>query len=315
MNNVNLYTLLYVDLTEVRQLAGQKWKGIDRLDIFVKNACVLDKSLYMFSGFNWRVKILTNNKEIIDSSLYRIGYQMEVEEIPFQLAVPLNIRFYSAHFKIDVFKWFAEKEENEYFILLDNDVVCLGKFPEEFDRVVAKGLPMCYNLSRMETNVRLDDVFRIDDNVVELTWKGGEFIGGTPRFFGYLYNDIMQFSTCYFLLLAKEKLFHIGDEMLVSISLDRMQQRDLKIVDAGMIGVIHRYWSITEKWGITHYKVALMHLPGDKIMINALNLNKFNSLEYFYFRYRCYRILCYFNCIIKNLLHKIKRVSKRSSVD
>lgn len=233
---------------------------------------------------------------------------MEAIEIPFSLDVPKGIRFYSAHFKIDAFKWFAQKDEDEYSILLDNDIVALHPFPNEFYRIIDAKMPMCYSLSCYVNEQEMSDVHKIDKGVVGLIWKGGEFIGGTASFFQGLYQDIMAFSDKYFSIVKEGTLFHIGDEMLVNIALNRLQQKqNLRLVDAGMMGFIHRYWSVSDKYTLNRYKTSLIHLPGDKVLLNKLNISKLSSLDYFYSVYRNYKVFCFINKIRINILKKLKR--------
>lgn len=43
--NIVFYNLMYIDLSEKRLLAGKVYSDEQRIDVFVKNSCVLDKSL------------------------------------------------------------------------------------------------------------------------------------------------------------------------------------------------------------------------------------------------------------------------------
>lgn len=42
---INFYTMLYIDMSEKRQLGGRIYTNEERIDLFVKNACILDKTL------------------------------------------------------------------------------------------------------------------------------------------------------------------------------------------------------------------------------------------------------------------------------
>lgn len=42
---LRFYTLMYIDSDEKRRLAGKVRSNEERIDLFVKNACLLDKSL------------------------------------------------------------------------------------------------------------------------------------------------------------------------------------------------------------------------------------------------------------------------------
>lgn len=134
--NLNIYNLMYVDLNEKRYLSGRIYDNEERLDLYVKGCCVLDKTLKI-NNFSGGVKILTNHSTYIRESLKRLHYeQVEVIDIPFDLDVPQGIPFYSAHFKIDVFRYFSTLSDEEYSILLDSDVVCMKPFGPEFEAIV-----------------------------------------------------------------------------------------------------------------------------------------------------------------------------------
>ena len=93
---------MYVDLDEKRVISRKTYTNNERVDLYLKGSCVLDRSLKINNMGG--VKLLTHNKSFIDDSLRRIGYEeLEVVEIPFSLNVPKGIPFYSAHYKVDVF--------------------------------------------------------------------------------------------------------------------------------------------------------------------------------------------------------------------
>ena len=42
---VKFYTLMYVETSETRQMGGKQFSNEKYLDLYVKNACILDKTL------------------------------------------------------------------------------------------------------------------------------------------------------------------------------------------------------------------------------------------------------------------------------
>lgn len=273
---IRFYNLMYVDLEEKRHLSGTDFSSTKRIDLFVKNSCILDRSLKL-EGHAGGITLLTNNETIIRESLERIGYrELTVEEIEFTLNVPRGISFYSAHFKIDVFKYFSTKGSDEYSLLLDSDIICKGSFPTEFFGVAEQNIPMVYYLPlSVESNdSKIESIRRIDADIKWCPWAGGEFIGGTAEFYGKLYRDICLFKDKYFSEL-KNDLFHTGDEMLTTIALAHLTQRGgVVVADAKSLSVVHRYWSIYEHKKMAEYDVPLIHLPGDKVFLNKVNLSK-----------------------------------------
>lgn len=72
---IKFYTLLYVAHDEVRQMEGKVWEQQERIDVFVKNACVLDKTLRLCCAAQGvdGCTILTNDEAAIRASLQRVG--------------------------------------------------------------------------------------------------------------------------------------------------------------------------------------------------------------------------------------------------
>ena len=89
--------------------------------------------------------VLTNNQSEIVASLNRIGYDnIDVKVFLFSLNVPKRIRFYSAHFKIDAFKYFGTLPGDEYSLLLDSDIVCTHDFSPEYYALLEERIPTTY---------------------------------------------------------------------------------------------------------------------------------------------------------------------------
>lgn len=253
------------------------------------------------------MKLVTNNKLIIEESLSRIGYKdIDVLEIPFALDVPKGIPFYSAHYKVDVFNYFASLPEDEYSILLDSDVVCLQNFHSEFYNLVKEGVPSVYYLNSYGGDRKLNDVRFIVDDVKWLPWAGGEYIGGTADFYKKLYDEILLFKDAYWQAIH-QGLFHVGDEMLTTIALSRLRKKyNLCPVDVKWFGIIHRYWSAFEIKNVWSFHTSLIHLPGDKIFEADIDLSAKTVKELFegyYWFHKKQRL----KTIIKNVVRMIRK--------
>lgn len=72
---LNFYTLLYVDSDENRRMQGRDFSQEKRIDIYVRNACVLDKTLQVCCTQQGAgsCTILTNDPAAIEASFSRIG--------------------------------------------------------------------------------------------------------------------------------------------------------------------------------------------------------------------------------------------------
>lgn len=307
---MRFYTLLYIDLEESRKITGKKWEGEERILIFLKNACLLDASLMSSNPSNQHLTILTNNKRLLDELLDKINYHdITIEEISFNLKVPKGIPFYSAHFKIDVFKYLSQKE-NEYSILLDSDIVVLNKFSKVFILLIKEKIPIFYQMPYYTPDIILDTANKIDPQRGPVQWIGGEIIGGNNTFFSMLYEESIRIIPSYFNLI-KEGLIHIGDEMITTLAIRRLKNKDLNYYDLGVCEIIKRYWGYQDKDKLNYNQVIFAHLLIDKVWI-AKKFNKFIPFEKnkFIKCYKIYRKVYRHIYIFKKGVMKLKKIFK-----
>ena len=291
---------MYVADTEERQFSRRKYSGKEKLDLYVKGACVLDKSLKI--NAIGELCLLTNNKSAIEESLQRIGYlDLKVTAIDFNLNVPNGCRFYTAHFKIDVFRYFATRPVDEYSILLDSDVVAISPFDRDFYHIVEKGLPMVYFLPGYGGRRRLRDASKIIEDLEYMSWAGGEFIGGKASFYNSLYHEICSFKDNYWKNINND-LFHVGDEMLTSIALYNLNKTYVPI-DAGIQGFIHRYWSVFDNAHYSARQTPLVHFPGDKMFFYNVNLES-DTIDELMRSFSRYKFFCSIKGWIKRAIDK-----------
>jgi hypothetical protein len=259
--------------------------------IYLKNAVALSRSL-LSRGLSFT--LLTNRKEELVAELERTeeGNALSVESIDFHTDVRSGMKFYSAHFKLDVFSYLSRLEQNRYVGLLDLDMIALNQIPNALANMVERGIPAFYDISDTIIPVSHHEIMHqmdcISPGIVEGRWAGGELLLGRPSFFGALGEEINAILSRYTELA--ETLFHQGDEVLTSIAIDRLRARGLHVVDAGTLGIVGRFWS----WPVPHaqkpfryYKSCfLLHLPGDKKFLSRLEPEQCLSRTAFL---RCYR--------------------------
>ena len=180
MKKIKFYTLLYIDLEESRKMSMGNYTGVDRIMVFLKNACVLDASFHQMNPTCPHITILTNNKEMIGGLLInRIKYSdLSVKEIQFNLKVPKGIPFYSAHFKIDAFGYLAQQDQNDYAVLLDSDIIALKPLPHSFYKIVEEDAPIVYQMPYYTADALLECCNKIVNESGVIQWVGGEFMGG-----------------------------------------------------------------------------------------------------------------------------------------
>lgn len=281
------YTLLYIDKNEIRNLSktglgrASDLSFKERLKIFIGCAAVLDKSLQINkAGF---LEVLTNDIKTFNNLQTEFGYSIKAKEIAFTLNVPQGIKFYSAHFKIDAFKYLGTLDNNQISFLLDNDIICTSGIPkiinniENADYTNGKHFPvLIYEMPRYGGDKMLADKKRIDDGQIHGLWAGGEFIAATASFYTDLYNEIMNIKEKYWSVC--NELFHQGDEMLTSIALENLFYKSkYPLLNAGSQGLIKRYWSIFDANPYYQAPSWFVHLPYDKGMLANIDINKIKS--------------------------------------
>jgi hypothetical protein len=264
--NFQLYGLLHLEDSEKTSMNLVTGSFQEQVEIYARNAVTLSNSL---RNKGVRFTLLTNKKNAVENAL-RGDSTLWIEEIPFVTNVPSGADFYSAHYKLDAFRYFS-KRKGGYVGLCDLDMVCINDVPQCLIHNIKKGIPMCYDISDQvipaySHEVIIRDLTAVSGAESEGRWSGGEFITGTPGFFSRLIKGIDKIYGRYVKNIGK--LHHVSDEMLTSASLERIRGNGEYVADAGTLGIVGRYW----KSDILHvqrpfesYKgLFLLHLPGDK---------------------------------------------------
>lgn len=266
LRNIHYYGLLHINRRETTamNLGGSDFD--QKLSIYKRNAITLARSL---AAAGLPFTLLTNSRQ----ALSELPDSVPCLEIPFSLELPSGTGFYSAHYKIDVLRHFATARDG-YHILCDLDVICINPLPRSLLTLVARGTPLCYDVSDQVIpahgrDVIIDDLSRLGGLPSEGRWYGGELIGGTPDFFRRLCVQIDQVLPRY--LASIRSLHHTSDEAIVTPALELLKLQNVTIADAGTIGLISRFWS-TEvahpqrplAWSAACF---LLHLPYDKQLL------------------------------------------------
>ncbi|MFC1843881.1 hypothetical protein ACFLZ5_03750 [Thermodesulfobacteriota bacterium] len=258
----------------------------EQMLVYVNNAIVLQKSL---SSRGVAFALLTNNKRLIEECASKTdnGFLLEIIEIPFPTKVPSGIRFYSAHHKIDAYRYLASLKDS-YYALCDLDVVCVNDFPACLQNLIEAGIPLCYDISDQVIPAYGHDVIIRNLSTIggiesEGRWSGGEFIAGTPEFFHKLVRVIDGIYDNYILNISS--MHHIGDEAIISSALEKLKRQGVYIGDAGNLFIIGRYWNTSvlhPQKPFTYFKNCfLLHLPADKKFISDLASLKAQALVEF----------------------------------
>lgn len=292
---MKVFSLLYVaDVVDSVNMVVDS--SDEKILVYLKNALLLSSSL---RSMGLEFCLITNDANYLSKLLSDLplnGCPIDIVEIPFDLAVPKDIGFYSAHFKIDVFRYFS-RFSDDWVCLVDLDVVALSSIDGVLPKLINDRKCCVYDISdtviQEYGSVLVEkDLKAINPELTLLRWYGGEFIGGTGKFFGDLYLQVLQVFPLYTRIY--KNLHHNGDEILVSAVIPNMQKLGYEINDIGTLCIVSRYWSGVPRYVQRDFsyakKSAFLHLPQDKIFLSDYFLRfpgDFCSSDFMssYFRY------------------------------
>lgn len=291
-----LYGLLYLaenQSSSIMDMYAETYAKKRRF--YIKSAVNLSRSLQK-RGVSFT--LITNNKTEILHELDFLGYSdfLNVECIDFQLQVPDGLFYYSTHFKLDVFRHFASLSNELYVGLVDIDVIAVNKLPVCLKNLIEERIPVCYDISdqlipAFGQDIILQDMQRLYPDICAGRWYGGELIMGTPDFFAELSNEAQIIYERYIRIV--DELFHKGDEMIVSVALEKIQRNGRYMADIGTLGVVGRYFSVPTvkhpQKSFRYFKDCfLLHLPVDKDFLAKLSPEQAESQEIFLKHYKNY---------------------------
>lgn len=277
--NFSLYSLLYLaenQSSSIMDMYADTYAK--KRKFYLKSAINLSNSLQK-RGVDFT--LVTNRKSEVLNELDRLGYSnyLKVKYIDFKLYVPNGLFYYSTHFKLDVFRYFASLNEDMYVGLIDLDAIAINKIPICLKNLIESRIPCVYDVSdqlipAFGAEIILKDMQRLSSDICAGRWYGGELIMGTPDFFAVLTQETQVIYERY--LTIVDELFHKGDEMIVSVALEKIQRKGTYVADLGTLGVIGRYFSVpTVKHPQKPFRYFencfLLHLPVDKDFLAKLN--------------------------------------------
>lgn len=278
---LSFYGLLHIQDGEKSAMNFNPSDFDEQIIIYVGNAITLAKSL---SNQEIDFTLLTNDtKKVKAISKQVFHYSLKTKEIPFNSKIPRGSEFYSAQFKLDVYRFFSE-EQDDYMIFCDLDVVCVGLIPDSFKNIIVLKLPLYYDVTAQMLPVckhegLIKDLELMHGNKSEGRWSGGEFISGSPAFFKKLVNKIDCIFDNY--IDNINHLNHVSDESFTSAALELMRFENIYIAEAGSLGILERYWNAEIKHiqkPFNHYKnLFLLHLPADKDFLRKMAFGKFDT--------------------------------------
>ncbi len=306
---MKLFTLIHI-CSQESSLHNSRTKNFDdQIRLYLVCAKNLHASL---KQENLDLSILTNDKQYL-SKFFSVDWHIEVIELPFTLQVPSGIKFYSAHFKLEVFNFLANCDQ-PYVGVLDSDMLCVNKMPKHLRTIIQLEVPLYYDITDQTApayglDVLISDKEKLTRQKSLGIWAGGEFISGPPSFFAAVYKEVEEITTEYF---ANFHLFHHqGDEMITSVAIENlMMAKKFTIIDAGSLGIVGRFWGVNtlhvQKSVEAYLDHFLIHLPADKAFLSGLSDQQLKSKRFFN-KYRMYLLKKSLRKGLGKIVRKIKR--------
>lgn len=266
---MQIFSLFYIR----NDAAVKSVNGMIGLEGYIDCINNLSRSLNLY---DLRLTILTNNKQLLEKTLVN---EIKIEEIPFYLKPPLDITFYSAHFKLDCFRYISEKSI-EYSLLIDNDILCNRELPLPLIKAAQENIPLYYDVTdQIYPGVGFDRIISDKTEIMGKQsvglWAGGEFIAGGKEFFKAMYDKSMSFWDSY--LDQYKKWHHQSDEMVASCAIEALMHEGWNILNAGSFGIVDRLWNVdtmhVEKKIEAYHNVFLVHLPAKKRFIAQASID------------------------------------------
>jgi hypothetical protein len=296
MEPTKYYGLLYIDQLANRDanLVG----GGDPIDVYLSCAALCSKA---FRSMGESFCLVTNDARNVRGRLERLELgDLQVASRTFLLPVPHGLPFYSAHFKLDLFRGFASGEFGNNIGFVDLDTVLLRSLPESsalgvYD--ISDQVQVVYGQHRIAA-----DIERISGKwISDARWYGGEFIAGSSSMFSAISHYVEAFWVNYIDNVGS--LAHVGDEMIMSAALNCLRLDGISLVDYGKSGSIARWWTVRTRHQQLAFDAvqgaALLHLPADKVFLARQARNPFDRESFL----RAFRPYVRRRCLSRRILH------------
>lgn len=270
MSDAAFYSMYYIDH------AGRALSWNVAAQTFEEQMCIylgccetLSRSLAHYTGH--KLTVLTNDRACVEEN----SKELACVELPFE-PVPVGIKFFASMQRLSLFKYFAQCPG--YSFLIESDSLCINDIPLNLTRCVENNIPTYYDITDQvypaygREKILLDKERLLGGPSVGM-WAGGDLIGGDGAFFQELYDEIAQIKDAYW--SDYDSYFHQGDEMLVSVALEKIMRRRY-VCDVGSFGGIRRYWSNptlhVQRPTKAYLDCFLVHLPADKPLLASYSV-------------------------------------------
>jgi hypothetical protein len=111
--------------------------------IYVLNALGLARSL---RAHGYSFTLLTNDEDLIHEVAPDAAGELDLVTMSFSTKVPSGVRFYSGHFKLDVFHYLGGLDK-DYVALIDLDMLCVNPAPRALTDAIASKTGLYYDIT------------------------------------------------------------------------------------------------------------------------------------------------------------------------
>lgn len=263
--------------------------GHDPLDVYLRCAALCWRS-FRYGGYEW--ELVTDDRDRLLRRCAALGIAgLPIREEVFAWEVPGDLRFRSAHYKLELLTKFGSGDYGDYPALVDLDAVCLGSLPPGIcseDALVGYDLTPVAAAGATAAEVAAS-LAVLSGRDCSAEWWGGEFIMGPAGRFAELAEHIAIFWPRY--LEASSAMVHVGDEMVLTAALQAFRGDGGTVKDGARLRAIARYWSARTTQAFPPFReveaCAILHLPADKPFLADYPADAFNP-EGFVRSYRRY---------------------------
>ncbi len=274
MMDIQFFGFLHLRDSQQSTVNVQVSSFLDQVRIYASNALAVSRSL---AAYDLPFTLLTNQPELIRTAHPEAADEVNVVEIPFSTHVPEGVRFFSGHYKLDVFRYLGQ-QTNRYMAAIDLDMLAINPPPESLRYYVDNGVALAYDITAQVIPSTTPDALRTQlEDILERPspgrWSGGEFLAGPPKFFSALTRASETIYERYLELIPTAA--RVGNEPYQAAALDILRHEGHRIDDAGTLGLVGRYWNMPTKHHQAPFRTFgrhfMLHLPVDKFILEKIS--------------------------------------------
>ncbi|MEX2441726.1 MAG: hypothetical protein WD400_03675 [Pontimonas sp.] len=274
MMDIHFYGFLHLRDSQQSTVNVQVSSFVDQVRIYASNALTVSRSL---AAYDLPFTLLTNQPDLIRTAHPEAFHELHLVEIPFSTHVPEGVRFFSGHYKLDVFRYLGQQADC-YMAAIDLDMLAITPPPESLRYYVDNRVALAYDITSQVAPSTTPDALRsqLEDILGRPSpgrWSGGEFLAGPPEFFTAMTRASETIYERYLELIPSAA--RVGNEPYQAAALDILRHEGYRIDDAGTLGLVARYWNMGTKHHQAPFRAFqrsfMLHLPVDKFVLEKIS--------------------------------------------